>query len=547
MVLQFQLRAWTRVETLNLKRNRPCFLLSILLGMSAIIAANSLAFADSKVEAHQYLQDAEKYYKSRDYFKSARYAFAAMEHEPALKPQAYAWVTLGLMNAGMPHAASYFFVRTLQMQNKAAIRSVLTQTQTLLVAVGADLLRKYLIRHTEYNDYDATNRGAYLYSLAKEAILSGDHTRAIGFLNGIQSGSAIWPYALHLRGTARAILGNNDEAISDFRACASRASDITNFVGSNSVRLAQAEREADDLRSRCLAGEARTLYQMDDLIAADRSYDRIPKKSFVWPDILFEQAWTSFGRREYNRTLGKLVSYKSPALNFMFNTEIDVLRAQAYLALCQYEDTNAVVNEFNSKYAAVGVEVKSFVENNASNLPVFYNLGKQALRSSLYGSNLLYKLMNRFIRGPYFQNLVAAEKQIASERVAISKFDSVQPGVSHNLGSGFPGFLDQVLNWRLRTVYFLGGAFVKNSLLDYHADLISDFEKMSFIKLEMIKKAKDKLIYKQSAEKPSTDGRDRGNVEPSRRDDQYKWSFNGEFWNDELGDYVFGLESRCQE
>ena len=33
---------------------------------------------------------------------------------------------------------------------------------------------------------------------------------------------------------------------------------------------------------------------------------------------------------------------------------------------------------------------------------------------------------------------------------------------------------------------------------------------------------------------------------PSRRDDQYYWSFNGEFWNDELGDYVFGLESQCK-
>ncbi len=537
MVFQFQFRTWTRVETLTRGLTGFCFwALSI-----------SLAYGDSKDEGHHYLQNAEQYYQAHDYFKSARYAFAAMEHNPALKPQAYAWVTLGLMGAGLPHAASYFFIRTLQMQNKPAIRSVLSQTQSLLVVVGADLLRKYLLRHTEYNDYDLVNRGAYLYALAKEAILSGDHPRAIGFLNGIPSGSAIWPFALHLRGTAYAIQGKNDEAIADFNACASHSSDITGFVGSNPTRRRQSEREADDLASRCLAGVARTLYQMDDLVATDRAYDRLPKKSFVWPDILFEQAWNSFGRQEYNRTLGKLVSYKSPALNFMFNTEIDVLRAQAYLALCQYDDTNAVVNEFNSKYAAVGVEVKSFVENNARNLPVFYNLGKKTLKAPLYSSNLLHKLVNRFIRGPYFQNLVAAEKQISSEKEAIARFDSAQSGVQHNLGAGFPGFLEQVLTWRLSTVYFLGGAFVKNSLMDYHADLISDFEKMSFIKLEMLKRAKDKLVYKKLNSRTSSDGRERGSVEPTRRDDQYQWSFNGEFWNDELGDYVFGLESRCQE
>jgi hypothetical protein len=90
----------------------------------------------------------------------------------------------------------------------------------------------------------------------------------------------------------------------------------------------------------------------------------------------------------------------------------------------------------------------------------------------------------------------------------------------------------------------LGGAFVKNSLMDYHAQLIADFDKMAFIKLEMLKQAKDALIYKNVQSKNGK--RERGDVEPSRRDYQYYWSFNGEFWNDELGDYVFGLESQCR-
>ncbi len=96
------------------------------------------------------------------------------------------------------------------------------------------------------------------------------------------------------------------------------------------------------------------------------------------------------------------------------------------------------------------------------------------------------------------------------------------------------------MGWRERSIQLLGGAFVKNSLIDYHASLIADFEKMSFIKLEMLSRAKDKLLGRKSG-----GDRFRGSIEPSRRDDQYYWSFNGEFWNDELGDYVFGLESEC--
>lgn len=529
MVFQSQFGHRARIK------NLVGFLFAVGLSCSATSWAEPVSGAE-------YLREAAQLYNSGQYFKAARYAFASIETDPSLKPDAYAWVTMGLLRAKLPNAASYFFVRTLQTGKNGAIRSVLTQTQDLLIHVGADLLRKYLIRHTRYEDYDVANRSAYLYALGKDTLLAGDTRRAIQYFNGMDTRGPLWPFALQLRATAYAILGQNHEALSDFRACVSDSDRIVGYKGSDSVAYRNSEREADDLKSRCIAGRARTLYQAEQFDDADRIYDEIPKKSFVWPDILFEQAWNSFARNEFNRSLGKLVSYKSPALSFMFNTEIDVLRAQSFLALCQYGDANETVNEFNAKYTSVGVEVKEFVERNANSMRAFYDLGKNALGASLYTKNLVYQLANRFVRGPYFQNLVSSEIQIIQEKEAIRRFDSMQPGVSHNLSEGFPGFLDEVLQWRVRSIYNLGGAFVKNSLIDYHAALLEDFEKMAFIKLEMLRLEKDKLIYKNA----SHSERSRGNVEPSRRDDQYKWSFNGEFWNDELGDYVFGLESECK-
>ncbi len=510
-------------------------------------AACALCFSVGSIEAHAddlsaqgYLSEAQTLYSQGQYFKSARYAFAAQEADPKLASEAYSWVTLSLVRARLYNSASYFFIRTLQTGQKPAIRRVLTQTETLLVRVGADLLRKYLIRHTSYEDYDTLNRSAYLYGLGKDALLSGKLQNSIGYVNGISGRSPLWPFALQLRATANAILGKNDDAIRDFRECGSVASQYADTSDAEESAVKRTQRsEAEDLASRCQAGVARTLYQMDKFQEADRAYDRIPKESLVWPDILFEQAWNSFGREEYNRSLGKLVSYKSPALSFVFNSEVDVLRAQSFLALCLYSDANEVINEFNSKYAKVGEDVKHFVEVNAGNINAFYDFGKRALGGTLYAQDDTLRMANRFVRGPYFQNLVSAEKSVGTERVAIRQFGAMQPGARAG-GGGFPGFLDQILGWREKTIRQLGGAFVKNSLLDYHSMLISDFEKMSFIKLEMLRRAKERLIYKREL-----GSRSRGGQEPGRRDDQYFWSFNGEFWNDELGDYVFGLESEC--
>jgi len=499
------------------------------LRIAAIIPVLFATLGSSPVFAGP-LDDAQKLYRSGAYFQAARYAFDAIEENPGLKPEAYSWITTSLIHAGLPDTASYFFIRTLQMGNKIAIRRVLADTESLFVRVGPDILRKYLIRHTQYEDYDARNRSAYLYALAKEAILSQKVQQAIGYLNGIHTSSPLWPVALQLRGTANAILGSNEQAIRDFRACQSRASSMPS------------QAEASDLRYRCIAGEARTLYQMDRLDDADQVYDRISKSSFVWPDILFEQAWNAFGRKEYNRSLGRLVSYKSPALSFVWNSEADVLRAQSYLALCLYGDANDAVNDFNAKFTKVGEQVKQFVEKNSNNLGAFYALGKEAFKSPLYTRNEVYRLMNRFVRGPYFQNLVMAERNLASESAAILHFSS-KSGIAND-GKGFPAFLELVLKWRARSIQLLGGVFIKNSLIDYHTALISDFEKMAFIKLEMLKQAKEQLLTKPETVDSSPRGR--GNVEPKRRDYQYHWSFNGEFWNDELGDYVFGLESECK-
>ena len=81
-------------------------------------------------------------------------------------------------------------------------------------------------------------------------------------------------------------------------------------------------------------------------------------------------------------------------------------------------------------------------------------------------------------------------------------------------------------------------------MIDYHQVLISDFEKMQFMKIDLLSHLKQKLMEPELA---SSAERNRGNRIPVRRNDQLLWTFNGEFWNDEIGDYVFALESECNK
>jgi hypothetical protein len=65
---------------------------------------------------------------------------------------------------------------------------------------------------------------------------------------------------------------------------------------------------------------------------------------------------------------------------------------------------------------------------------------------------------------------------------------------------------------------------------------------MSYIKLEILALRKERLYQVESESKKSK----RGDIKYIQRNDkQYFWTFNGEFWADELGDYVFALRSEC--
>ncbi len=437
-------------------------------------------------------------------------------------------LTENLSKAKLWNTSSYFFIKTLQTNNKGSIKRVLPFVPQLMQVVGGDLLRKYILRHTNEGDYDTRTKNHFYYFLGKDNLLKGDTGQSLQALSKITSNSLVYPEALYLKGVAQAILGQTKAALESFRRC-------------------QKVSDTSDLEARCTASLARSYYQAQDFEQAENVYDEIPKSSFVWTDILFEQAWNAYAKGDYNRTLGKLVTYRSPNLAFVFNPEVDVLKAQSFYALCLYEDVYKAVQEFNSSYGNVGLQIKQFLLTNDQNLGAFYNLAKEAFRSKLHTQNLLNRALNRFIRGPYFANFLQQEKEIKKEAERIKQLASNETPhfSSQTFQEGFGGFLEKILNWRSKTIRLLGGLFVKNSMLDLYSDLLADFDKMSFIKLEMLKHTKQRLQSKIAMSEDEDGVLKKGKSMIDRKDHQYFWTFNGEFWSDELGDYVFALESEC--
>ncbi len=483
----------------------------------------------------------EKAYRSQQYFTAARVAFESTQSTKNADERGlyYAWASQSLLRAGLDQSASYFFIKALQSNSSIAKKKALENVLDFVDRLGVDFVRKYLNQYTSEGDYSPDSRNVWYFLKAKEALLKSDWEVASREAGKIERSSQLGPLASQMRGTAFTFLNRPQDAIAEFRECASQARkrqaryESSGRIPSQQQWLKLKRDVASDLEARCIASQARVFYETGKFQDADRAYDRVPKSSFAWPETLLEHAWAVYALKLFNLSLGKLVSYRSDGLSFFFSPEIDVLRAQSFAALCQFEDARQASASFQSDYSPVAREIKGLVDG-AISLSELFDLGRKVLSEPLDSKIPLYRFFNRFVRTPYFQTLALAEDRLSAERSAIVRIGGAK--------SGFSNFLIEVLNWRRTSIRTLGGAFVKNSAIDFYSQMVSDFERMAFLKIDILSHARKQI---QAEVVQPNQERSRGNTVPVPRSDQLLWIFNGEFWNDEIGDYAFALDSRC--
>jgi hypothetical protein len=281
----------------------------------------------------------------------------------------------------------------------------------------------------------------------------------------------------------------------------------------------------------CLAGIARSFFASKDFEKAELSYLDIPKDSFVWPEILFEEAWNSYYQKNYNRTLGKLVSYKAPVFDFIFKPEAEVLKGLSYLKMCLYDDARKISDDFYNELLNPSRELRSFLIKRGNDYKYFYELMSDFEDQKAPPLPIIENVLKSVSKDAAYIEMKSALLMSIVEYKKLEKLRESRMNI--DLVKNIRTVVDEY-----RTMI---GAYVRSSLVSKYSVLYTAFQDMSYIKLEVLAQRKEKLY--QSDIIPN---KKRGDVQYIERNDkQYFWTFNGEFWADELGDYVFALRSEC--
>jgi len=451
--------------------------------------------------------------RARNYFEQAR---SSVKYYPLLARE--------LVREGLYFSAVPYMKEFLLSSRRIYGKEINDLLETIIAEVGTRQFEVLDRRILEKSDAPSVR-----YILAKKLFRQKKYDSALNLLKKeIPRSNSISPFALMLKGSIESILKKHTESLVSFKRCI----DFSNYWIGQFDRDWR-KRQLAMTRDYCVIGIPRTEYAMGNFSQAKSHYMDLSKDSYIWPEILFEEAWNSWHLKNFNRTLGKLVTYKAPIFSYIFNPEIEVLNALTYVYLCLYEDAQIVVDRFYKDYSENVRVVDKFLADHGRNHKFYYIVAKDRQSGKVGGNPLLNDLMNAIIRDPAYAELYQTFLKGSEELKKVKALPN----------SFFKTTMARNLFTALTLQRDLIGAYVRQNLNQYSYQITKTFEQMTYIKLEILGRQKKELMTATLEM-----GRDRGSVKYlTRTSKQYFWNFNGEFWADELGDYVFALKSECKE
>jgi len=443
------------------------------------------------------------------------------------KKQKWEWIAYELIDAQYFFAASVFAKRHILIKGEHS-SSFEEALETISIRAGTEALS------------DLPDENMKLVKGATMSLVLGlryfqqnKYKEAIKILNDVSEHSKFYPEAQLVIGSSY-LLGPKDKdyksnSINAYKKCESYAR-YQEKKANNEKQI----RYYNLVRGNCIVHQARMLYTEKEYQKSSEAYDRIDKQSYRWPYLLIERAWASFQLGDYNRALGLVVTYKSPLLESYFFPEAEVLTALSYHKLCLYEDTLSVVDGYYANYKPKSEQLKKLIDGNKNDPLFFYNL--------MFKEREQKDQLSPFVNGltTQIKKELKFNFDLISLRRAEEELKAIEKWPDHALKLDMQNETNMMISHMKKNI----NSYVLQRMASFYNDIHTMSYELFNIKLDTLTKKRD-LLYK--GKKLATD-RERGSIKYVRKNStQHFYTFIGEFWADELGDYSFGLESQCLE
>ncbi len=276
---------------------------------------------------------------------------------------------------------------------------------------------------------------------------------------------------------------------------------------------------------------ARAYYSAGDYGNAIVWYSKVDRASDWWLDAQFERAWAHFRGKDTNGALAMLHNHQSPFFEDGYQPEADLLRAYSYFVMCKFSEATKAMDAFAAKYEPIRGELGSLSlrpEEAYADVVAF-----RAGQPSRIPGYLLRQYQHE-------ARLDGAAQMEAQAEVELKKASSL----GGRAGQLAADFVTGQRDARIRAE----GNRVLAKVTAARTELDGFLSGLEITRLDLL--ALETKMYEQAAATGVLDyGANVDRLKQLRKTKKgYRvWPWQGEYWADELGWFVFSAAPDCPE
>ncbi|MBP9707695.1 MAG: hypothetical protein KBD78_08620 [Oligoflexales bacterium] len=370
-------------------------------------------------------------------------------------------------------------------------------------------------------------RGFYFHYLGIESFREGKYETAERHFTKVPQSSEYYVKAMFHRGVIANLSGRRSRALDIFKqvkSVAGRSEGSTGMVDLANLNIARVHYEAKRYRD------------------AISFYAQIPRFTEYWLQAIFESAWAFFLMQKHNNALGNLHTIQSPFFDNRFYPESYILQAVTYLRLCRYDEVKGSMRGFKDNYSPYMNEIKSVLAEYRGNPNRFFKLIYDYDVGVLRRHQRIWSVFDSISRIDAFKE--AGETIRFSDRELARLGRATGPWTSSGLKDELRDFLSQKKSLAVANA----GKQLYSQARDSYEYLLELSRQTELINAEMLLGKVDKLREKLQVGTAEKKAVFIGGMQSLQIGQELEyWPFKQEYWKDELGGYVYNIDSQCSK
>ncbi len=293
----------------------------------------------------------------------------------------------------------------------------------------------------------------------------------------------------------------------------------------------------DRVAADALLALGRLFYSTRQYDVAVDYYDQVAVENPHWLEAIYEVSWVHFQLKNYPKALGNLHTVNSPYFASQYFPESRVLQALILFYNCRYDDADAIVKDFVNDYYPLMTQFKAEINQFADPNAFYFWLARLSRSTDVEYSLRFQRIFDAALQDKKLRRKFEFVSQLNQEVQKLEKLGG--QGAERGLIGQLKGDIESYRS----LVIGEAGSLAQNRLLRIVRDLQRHLGSALKIKGETLRARRGDISNAAAQEQAAAAAAAHEIVVD---EEHIEWPFEGEYWIDELGSYLYDIKSECE-